>query len=226
MVFSDPPYNVNYEGGAAGEWKKAKRAQILNDKMSQEKFYLFLLEVFKNMMAFTKGTFYICMSSAELHNLWAAFTDAGGHWQTYIIWVKNHFTLSRADYHHQMEPILAGTSEEELNKESEGDAILYGWHERHFWKGGRKQGNIWNFDKPSVSKEHPTMKPVLLCCKAILNSSEPGQTVLDLFGGSGSTLIACEKTGRSCCMMELDPHYCDVIIKRWEEYTNQQAVKL
>lgn len=226
MAFTDPPYNVNYQGGAAGEWKKAKRAQILNDKMSAEKFYLFLLDVFKNMLAFTSGAFYVCMSSSELHNLWAAFTDAGGHWQSYIIWVKNHFTLSRSDYHHQMEPIMLGNSDPEKDTDSEGEVFMYGWHKNHFWKGGRKQGNLWHFDKPAVSKEHPTMKPVMLCCKAILNSSEPGQVVLDLFGGSGSTLIACEKTGRSCYMMEMDPHYVDVIIKRWEEYSGQVAVKL
>ena len=103
--------------------------------------------------------------------------------------------------------------------------MLYGWT-KHEWYGGRKQGNVWFFDRPKRSKEHPTMKPVMLCAKAVINSSKWDDIVLDLFLGSGSTLIACQKTKRICYGLELDPHYMDVIIKRWENYTGEKAVKL
>ncbi len=222
MVFTDPPYNVDYDGGAG---KEVKRKKIQNDKMSAEKFYKFLRSVMDNLVSNTNGAFYVCMSSSELHNLWKAFTDAGGHWQTYIIWAKDLFTLSRTDYHQQMEPILYGLSEEDMVKESDSEPILYGWT-GHEWYGGRKQGNVWHIDRPKKSELHPTMKPVLLCCKAIVNSSKEGQIVLDPFLGSGSTLIACEKGKRKCYGMELEPHYIDVIIKRWEDFTGKKAIKL
>jgi DNA modification methylase len=232
MVFTDPPYNIDYQGGVQGDGKQKKRRKILNDKMSGDRFFLFLSGVMRNLVEFTQGAFYICMSSSELHTLHQAFTEAGGHWQTYIVWAKNHFTLSRSDYQHQMEPILHGLSEEESKKleeperhDAESLPILYGWT-KHEWYGGRKQGNVWFFDKPNVSKEHPTMKPIALCAKAIKNSSQAGETVLDVFGGSGSTLIACEQMKRSCCTMELDPVYVSVIIKRWEKLTGKKAKKL
>ena len=226
MVFTDPPYNIDYQGGIQGEGKQKKRRKILNDKMSGDHFFQFLSQVMKNLIEFTHGAFYVCMSSSELHSLHQAFTEAGGHWQTYIIWAKNHFTLSRADYQHQMEPILHGLSEEP-KEEQDADSlpILYGWT-KHDWYGGRKQGNVWFFDKPTVSKEHPTMKPIALCAKAIKNSSQSGEIVLDAFGGSGSTLIACEQMQRSCRMMELDPVYVAVIIRRWERLTGGKAEKL
>lgn len=230
MVFTDPPYNVDYQGGMHGDGSQSKRRKILNDKMSGDKFFQFLEAVMHNLVSFTKGGFYVCMSSSELHNLHRAFIEAGGHWQTYIIWAKDHFTLSRADYQHQMEPMLYGLSEEEAQKaeeQKEGESlpILYGWTE-HEWYGGRKQGNVWFVDRPKVSKEHPTMKPIALCAKAIKNSSQPGGIVLDAFGGSGSTLIACEQLQRRCFAMELDPVYVQVIIKRWEKFTNNKAKKI
>jgi DNA modification methylase len=232
MVFTDPPYNIDYQGGVQGDGKQKKRRKILNDKMSRDQFYGFLGDVMRNLVEFTRGAFYVCMSSSELHTLYGAFTEAGGHWQTYIVWAKNHFTLSRADYQHQMEPILHGLSEEEAKKidepekyDAESLPILYGWT-THEWYGGRKQGNVWFFDKPNVSKEHPTMKPIALCAKAIKNSSQSKEIVLDVFGGSGSTLIACEQMQRACRMMELDPVYVSVIIKRWEKLTGKKAVKM
>ena len=229
MVFTDPPYNVDYSGGMSGDGHQHKRSKIANDKMSSESFYEFLYDCISNMMSFTSGAFYICMSSSELHNLWKAFTDAGGHWQTYCIWAKHAFTLSRSDYQHQFEPILYGLSEEEAHKiESDNNdmdslPIMYGWN-KHDWYGGRKQGDVWMFDKPSKSKEHPTMKPVGLCIKAIGNSSRREQIVLDLFGGSGSTLIACEQINRICYMMEFERKYCDVIINRWQNFTGLNAI--
>lgn len=214
-----------------GDGAKHKRNKILNDKMSAENFYKFLFDSIKNLMSVTSGAFYICMSSSELHNLWKAFTDAGGHWSTYIVWAKNQFTLSRSDYQHQFEPIMYGLTDPDMTYETatvpekEAEFILYGWT-KHEWFGGRKQGDVWMIDKPTRSKEHPTMKPVILCSKAIVNSAPRGSIVLDTFGGSGSTLIACEKLNRRCYTMELDPLYCEVIIKRWEDFSGLKAEKI
>ncbi len=147
------------------------------------------------------------MSSSELDTLQKAFREAGGKWSTFLIWAKNTFTLGRADYQRQYEP------------------ILYGWKDGsdHFWCGARDQGDVWFFNKPARNDLHPTMKPVELVERAIRNSSKTKDIVLDLFGGSGSTLIACEKTGRQARLTELDPKYVDVIIRRWEEYAGQEA---
>ena len=222
MVFTDPPYNVDYTGGMGGDGSKHKRKPIANDKMSTTKFYDFLLATMSNLVQVTDGAFYVCMSSSELHNLWKAFTDAGGHWQTYIIWAKDSFTLSRSDYQHQFEPIMHGLTDSAVTRaDNEVDEdklpIMYGWT-KHAWYGGRKQGDVWRFDRPKVSKDHPVMKPVALCAKAIVNSSKRDEIVLDVFGGSGSTLIACEQLDRRCYMMELDPKYCDVIRKRYANF--------
>mgnify|MGYP001309557192 FL=1 len=182
MVFTDPPYNIGYEGGMGGDGEQHKRRKILNDKMSKEAFYNFLLSVFRAVMPHVNGAFYVCMSSSELHNLWAAFTDAGGHWQSYIIWAKDHFTLSRTDYQQQFEPIMVGTSES--YDEGDGEFIMYGWN-KHFFVGGRRQGNVWFFDRPKKSDLHPTMKPVMLCAKAVVNSSPRGGAYWTLFADQG-----------------------------------------
>ncbi|NCW86656.1 MAG: site-specific DNA-methyltransferase, partial [Oxalobacteraceae bacterium] len=147
-------------------------------------------------------------SSSELDTLQAAFRAAGGKWSTFIIWAKNTFTLGRADYQRQYEP------------------ILYGWKDGadHYWCGARDQGDVWNIKKPAKNDLHPTMKPVELVERAIRNSSKTRDLVLDPFGGSGSTLIACEKSGRRARLIELDPKYVDVIVKRWEEFTGQKAI--
>lgn len=197
--------------------------------MSSVSFYDFLLKVCGNLVVFSNGAFYICMSNYEYHNLWRAFTESGGHFQTNIIWAKNSWPLSRSDYQHMTENIIYGLSDEEMVKienspTSDGQPILYGWTD-HEWYGGRKQGDVWFFDRPTKSKEHPTMKPVMLCAKAILNSSRRGELVLDPFLGSGSTLIAAEKIGRVCYGMELDPLYVDVVVRRWEDYTGKKAIK-
>jgi DNA modification methylase len=201
MVFTDPPYNVNYEG------KTAKKLKIDNDALGG-RFYDFLRESCANMLAVTNGALYICMSSSELHTLFKAFVDAGGHWSTFIIWAKHHFTLGRSDYQRQYEP------------------ILYGWREggSHFWCGERNLGDVWNIKRPMANLEHPTMKPVELVERAIRNSSKPGALVLDPFAGSGTTLIACHKSERRAAVMELDPKYCDVIIRRWQAFAGAQAV--
>jgi DNA modification methylase len=200
MVFTDPPYNVNYEG------KTAKKLKIENDALGG-RFYEFLRDVCANMLAVTNGAVYICMSSSELHTLFKAFVDAGGHWSTFIIWAKHHFTLGRSDYQRMYEP------------------ILYGWREgaHHFWCGERNLGDVWQIKRPMANLEHPTMKPVELVERAIRNSSKPGALVLDPFAGSGTTLIACHKSDRRAAVMELDPKYCDVIIRRWQQFAGARA---
>ena len=205
LCFTDPPYNVNY-GNKARDKTPGKDRRILNDNLG-DGFEVFLYDSCVNILTLTKGGVYMCMSSSELHTLQAAFNAAGGHWSTFVIWAKNSFTLGRSDYQRQYEP------------------ILYGWKEGadHFWCGARDQGDVWFVDKPRKNDLHPTMKPVALVERAIRNSSKSRDTVLDPFGGSGTTLIACEKTGRSARLIELDPIYVDVVVSRWQEFTGKAA---
>ncbi|TYP78484.1 MULTISPECIES: site-specific DNA-methyltransferase [Nitrosomonas] len=206
MIWQDPPYNVDYANTAKDKQRGTHRP-ILNDNLGEE-FQSFLLAALKPALARCEGAIYIAMSSSELDALQAAFRAAGGKWSTFIIWAKNTFTLGRADYQRQYEP------------------ILYGWREgaSHYWCGDRDQGDVWFFNKPTKNDLHPTMKPVELVERAIRNSSRPGELVLDCFGGSGSTLIAAEKSGRQARLMELDPKYVDVIVRRWESFTGKQAM--
>jgi DNA modification methylase len=205
MAFTDPPYNVNY-ANSADDKRRGKNRPILNDALGGE-FGALLQSASANILAVTKGAIYICMSSSELDTLQKAFREAGGKWSTFIIWAKNTFTLGRADYQRQYEP------------------ILYGWKDGtdHFWCGARDQGDVWFFDKPAKNDLHPTMKPVALVERAIQNSSKSRDIVLDLFGGSGTTMIAAERTGRRARLVELDPRYVDVIVKRWQETSGGQA---
>ena len=208
MVFTDPPYNVNYANSAKDKMRGKERA-ILNDNLG-EGFYDFLLAALTPTLAHCRGGVYVAMSSSELDTLQSAFRAAGGKWSTFIIWAKNTFTLGRADYQRQYEP------------------ILYGWPEgksRH-WCGDRDQGDVWQIKKPVKNDLHPTMKPVELVERAIRNSSRPGDSVLDPFGGSGTTLVAAEKSGRRAWLMELDPKYVDVIVRRWQEWSGKQATRL
>jgi DNA modification methylase len=207
MVFTDPPYNVNYANSAKDKMRGKDRA-ILNDNLG-DGFYDFLLAALTPTIAHCRGAIYVAMSSSELDVLQTAFRAAGGKWSTFIIWAKNTFTLGRADYQRQYEP------------------ILYGWPEgaqRH-WCGDRDQGDVWNIRKPQKNDLHPTMKPVELVERAIRNSSRPGNAVLDPFGGSGTTLIAAEKSGRLARLIELDPKYVDVIVRRWQDWTGKQATR-
>ena len=207
MIFQDPPYNVDYANTAKDKLRGTNRP-ILNDNLG-DGFQDFLLAAFKPALARCNGAVYVAMSSSELDTLQSAFRAAGGKWSTFIIWAKNTFTLGRSDYQRQYEP------------------ILYGWPEgatRH-WCGDRDQGDVWHFNKPRVNDLHPTMKPVELVERAIRNSSRPGDVVLDPFGGSGTTLIAAEKSGRVARLIELDPKYVDVIVRRWEDFTGKQATR-
>jgi DNA modification methylase len=203
MTVTDPPYNVAYRATS----RKGTSRPIQNDDLGPD-FERFLFEACRNILALTAGAVYLFMSSSELHTLYRAFTRAGGHYSTFLIWAKPHFTLGRSDYQRQYEP------------------ILYGWREgvNRFWCGARNQGDVWSFAKPAVNDLHPTMKPVALIEQAIQNSSHPGNVVLDPFGGSGSTLIACQKTGRDARLVEIDPLYVDVIVRRWQEFTGREAV--
>lgn len=240
MIFTDPPYNVNYGVSMKDKLrhktsKENNGRKILNDHFKDSAgFYNFLHGAISSIKPHVAGDVYICMASTELHTLQKAFTDCGGHFSTFIIWVKNTFTIGRSHYQHQYEP------------------ILYGWFEKtsHYWSGVRNLGDVigkntlqydedgaplvrveacgveadmWEFPKPTISKEHPTMKPVGLCLRAIRNSSMIGDVVLDAFCGSGTTLIAAEHTDRIFYGMELDPKYCDVIVARWEKLTGRKA---
>ena len=207
MVFTDPPYNVDYANTAKDKMRGTDRP-ILNDNLGAG-FHDFLLAALTPTLAHCRGGIYVAMSSSELDVLQSAFRTAGGKWSTFIIWAKHTFTLGHADYQRQFEP------------------ILYGWPAegtRH-WCGARDQGDVWNIKKPHKNDLHPTMKPVELVERAVRNSSRPGDIVLDSFGGSGTTMIASEKSDRKARLIELDPKYVDVIVRRWQEYAGAQATR-
>ena len=194
LVITDPPYNVNYEGSAG---------KIKNDNMENAAFYDFLLAAFQNTaeaMA-DDASIYVFHADTEGLNFRKAFSDAGFYLSGTCIWKKQSLVLGRSPYQWQHEP------------------ILFGWKKkgRHQWYTGRKESTIWEFDKPKKNKDHPTMKPIPLLAYPILNSSMSNAIVLDPFGGSGSTLIACEQTDRICRTIELDEKFCDVIVKRYIE---------
>jgi len=194
LVVTDPPYNVNYEGSAG---------KLKNDNMADEAFYTFLLSAFKNMeAAMTKdASIYVFHADTEGLNFRKAFSDAGFYLSGTCIWKKQSLVLGRSPYQWQHEP------------------VLFGWKKagKHNWYSDRKQTTIWEFEKPKKNADHPTMKPVPLIAYPILNSSMVNSIVLDPFGGSGSTLVACEQTERICYTIELDEKYCDVIVKRYVE---------
>jgi len=194
LVVTDPPYNVNYEGTAG---------KIKNDNMADDNFYQFLFDAFtltEKAMA-RDASIYVFHADTEGLNFRKAFSDAGFYLSGTCIWKKQSLVLGRSPYQWQHEP------------------ILFGWKKagKHAWYSDRKQTTIWEFEKPKKNGDHPTMKPVQLIAYPVLNSSMTGSIVLDPFGGSGSTLIACEQTERVCFMVELDEKYCDVIVKRYIE---------
>ena len=207
MVFTDPPYNVDYANTAKDKMRGTDRP-ILNDNLGAG-FHDFLLAALTPTLAHCRGGIYVAMSSSELDVLQSAFRTAGGKWSTFIIWAKHTFTLGHADYQRQFEP------------------ILYGWpaYGTRHWCGARDQGDVWNIKKPHKNDLHPTMKPVELVERAVRNSSRPGDIVLDSFGGSGTTMIASEKSDRKARLIELDPKYVDVIVRRWQDYAGAQATR-
>lgn len=247
MILTDPPYNVDYSAknemlNRADKGNRNARA-IENDKMTDGNFYAFLLDVYKNLFEVAKegAAIYICHADMESVNFINAFKAAGFHLAQRLIWNKNILVIGRNDYHWKHEPILYGwkpgaahyftdsraettviEDKPDINKMSKTEL-------KDYIKQLLEQGppaTVINADKPLRNAEHPTMKPVKLMAYFIRNSSRPGETVLDVFAGSGSTLIAAEQTGRTCYAAELDARYCDVIIKRWENLTGEKAVRI
>ena len=213
MIWTDPPWNVDYGGSDHPSWKTGVDRQILNDHMDSSAFRDFLYRAFTNMseVIYPGAMVYVVMSAQEWGGIMDVMQEAGFHWSSTVIWNKDHFVLSRKDYHTQYEP------------------IWYGWQgddKRLCPLLDRQQSDVWDIDRPISSPEHPTMKPVEVVARSLQNSSRTHDTVIDVFGGSGTTLIACEQLGRSCRMMELDPKYVDVIIHRWETLTKEKAVKI
>lgn len=211
MVFTDPPWNVNYGAVKEGNAQGYKPRTILNDFMGTDDFKDFMYSVFSCMNIASKdgAMTYVVMSAQEWGNMMLTLAQNDYHWSSTIIWNKDTLVLSRKDYHTKYEP------------------IWYGWKEgqsRLCPLEDRKQSDVWDVPRPKKSEEHPTMKPVELVARAINNSSKKDNVVLDLFGGSGTTLMAAEQTDRRCRMMELDPKFVDVIVNRWEQYTGKKAV--
>ena len=203
MWLTDPPYNVAYEGGTK------EKLTIKNDSMGDDQFRQFLRDSYTaaDMVMKPGAVFYIWHADSEGYNFRGAAKDAGWTVRQCLIWKKSSLVMGRQDYHWKHEP------------------CLYGWKDGagHLWAADRKQTTILEFDKPSRNGEHPTMKPVGLFEYQMLNNTKGGDIILDSFGGSGTTLIAAEKNGRIARLMELDPKYCDVIVKRWEDFTGQKA---
>jgi len=204
MLLTDPPYNVAYTG------KTKDALTIQNDSMGDEAFRIFLRDAFVTADAVLKpgAVFYVWHADSEGYNFRGACKDAGWKVRQCLIWQKSSMVMGRQDYHWQHEP------------------CLYGWKDGagHLWASDRKQTTLLKFDRPSRSEDHPTMKPVALFEYQLLNNTKGGDIVLDSFGGSGTTLIAAEKNGRIARIMELDPKYVDVIVRRWEDFTGQKAV--
>lgn len=201
LLLTDPPYNVGYVGQDG--------MTIKNDRQEDDKFYKFLFNAFSAAKDNLKqgASFYIWYSSSEMVNFTNAANNSGLSVRENLIWEKNNIALGRQDYQWKHEP------------------CLYGWVEggSHSWYSDRKQTTVMHFDKPQRADLHPTMKPVALFDYQIKNSTKSGDVVLDLFGGSGTTIMACEQDGRNACVMEFDPKYVDVIIKRWEDFTGKKA---
>ncbi|MDD7369529.1 MAG: site-specific DNA-methyltransferase [Berryella intestinalis] len=204
LLLTDPPYGVSYTG------KTKDGLTIENDSKEDSELLSFLVAAFENAKAVMGygAAFYVFHADSKGNIFRNALDTVGLVVRECLVWVKNSLVLGRQDYQWKHEP------------------CLYGWKDgaAHKWYSDRKQTTVLEFDRPTANREHPTMKPVPLLAYLISNSTKEGDLVLDVFGGSGSTLLACEKLGRTCCMMELDPHYCDVIIQRWEDMTGKEAV--
>lgn len=245
LVFTDPPYNVDYDpesrpnGPTSIERQQRPLGKIQNDKKSPEAFRAFLDAVYAALDAGLKPgrAIYICHADTEGHHFRCAFLAQPWKMQSCLIWKKTVLVFGRADYHWMHEPILYGWKEgtERAHYQWMHEPILYGWKqgEAHVWEGDRKQTTVIEIATDHVNKTdsdtggtyvHPTQKPVALIERALVNSTKSGETVLDLFGGSGSTLIACQKNGRRARLMELESRFVDVIIERWQNFTGEHAV--
>lgn len=218
MVFTDPPYNVDYVG------KTKEKLKIQNDKHNVSEFRKIISDALSNLILFTKrgGAYYVCIPlEVGVTDLFLERT----HLQSVLIWLKNTIVMGRKDYQQQTEPILFLLNDTE---EETYEGIVYGWNfgDSHEFYGGRKQSNVWKFDKPQRNGEHPTMKPIPLVGKAINNSSKEKDLTLDLFLGSGSTMVAAHQLNRKCYGMELDPKYCQVIVDRMHKLDPSLEIKI
>lgn len=245
-VWTDPPYGVAYVGGSG--------LRIKNDDLDGDALFDLLVGAFSNIAGVLRpgGPFYVCSPSGQLETVFRlALQRSGLGIRQGLIWAKDAFVLGRADYHGRHETVLYGWQHGAMppalpvmfpvepgakdKRLPEADAlflpdhetVLYGWADgaAHHWAGGRKQSSVWQYDRPRSSKDHPTMKPVPLVARGVVNSCPRGGLVFDPFGGSGSTMAACEQTGRRSASIELDPQYADVIIRRWEALSGGVAVK-
>lgn len=211
MVFTDPPYLMGFEGNVHGDGTKSHNAKfgaIKNDKMSREDGDKFILDTFNMIKNFNEGAYYVCFYRLGLDYIFRALDTLDNRYKALIIWNKGNHTLSNSDYMSKYEP------------------IVYGWFNEHNFYGDRSNFDIWDIKRTKKNDLHPTMKPVELVEKAMLNSSKKGDIVLDLFGGSGTTLIVSEQLDRNAYVMELDPRYVDAIINRWENMTGSKGVLL
>jgi DNA modification methylase len=210
LIWTDPPWNVNYGAIDENNQQGYKVRTIMNDHMNEGQWDEFVGQFCKTLKDYSEpgAPIYLVMSAQEWPVIDRNLREVGFHWSSTVIWAKDRLVLSRKDYHTQYEPIWYG-----WNADAARLAVVE----------DRKQSDLWEIERPSRSELHPTMKPIELVQKSIVNSSKPGNIVLDSFGGSGSTLIACEQTNRKCRMVELDPQYCDVIIARWEKFTGKTA---
>lgn len=209
MVFTDPPYLMDFDGNVHADGSKsfnASHGKIKNDNMTREEGDEFILKIFENIRKYNKGAYYVCFYRLGLDYIFRALDKLNNRYKALIIWNKGNHTLSNSDYMSKYEP------------------IVYGWFASHLFYGNRSNFDIWDIERTRKNDLHPTMKPVDLVVQAIKNSSKTEDIILDLFGGSGTTLIAAEQMNRMCYMMELDPRYCDVIIKRWENLTGEKAI--
>jgi DNA modification methylase len=206
MIHTDPPYNIDY---GVSKNPRHKIRTIEGDKQSDEGWDQFCNDIYANFKLYNKGDIYMWgASSPEGMKMRLWLTEMGCHWSATIIWKKDRLVLTPANYQRMYEP------------------CFYGWFGKSTYNGSRKEVEVWELKRPSNSKLHPTMKPIEVCEKAIINSSKERDIVMDLFLGSGSTLIACEKTNRMCYGMELDPKYIDVIVQRYVDYTGNNNIKL
>lgn len=223
LLQTDPPYGVDYTSAAGS---------IINDEKKGEALFEFLLPAFTAAAeVLAPGAAFYCWAPGgpNLEYFYKALRAGGLPVHQMLVWCKSQGVLSRSDYHNQHEVCLHGFSDEDVPGTYDGyEPCAYGWKDgaAHLWCSDRKQTTVLEYAKPTRSDQHPTMKPVQMIAYQICNNTLPGAVVLDPFGGSGTTLIACEQTGRCCRMMELDPKYCDVIIRRWEALTGEKAVLL
>lgn len=229
VLWTDPPYGVSYVGGTKDH------LTIVNDDLDAEALEQLLKGAFEQAARVLRpgGVFYVCSPSGELETKFRlALATAGLRLRQQLVWVKDRFVLGRQDYQGRHETILQGWIDGEgpleppLYDDAHG-TLLYGWADGagHTWEGGRRQDTVWEVPRPSASKLHPTMKPVDLVRRGIENATRPGDTVLDLFGGSGSALLASYGAGRRSLSMELDPRYVDVICRRWQQHTGRTPTR-